>query len=230
MSDDLKISVIMPVYNGEKYLKEAIDSVLNQSYKSFETILIDDGSNDSTAEIAKTYKEDLIYLYQENAGIAASRNRGISLAKGEYITFLDADDIWIQNKLYKQKEKLFEDSSLDIIFGMIEHFYSPDTNEVFRRSIQCPSKPLPGIHPGTFFIKRSTFLQVGLFSTNYKIGEFIEWYIRAKEIGLKADVIPEVLLKRRIHLNNYTLINKEARNDYARIIKDKLQRSKNKGL
>jgi glycosyltransferase involved in cell wall biosynthesis len=228
MSDNLSISVIMPVYNGEKYLKEAIDSILDQSYKSFEIILIDDGSNDSTAEIAKTYKEDLIYLYQENKGIAASRNRGISEAKGEYISFLDADNIWIQNKLQKQKEKLFADSSIDMIFGMIEHFYSPDTDEIFRRSVRCPSEPLQGIDTNTVLIKRSTFLQVGLFSTNYKIGEFIEWHARAQENGFKEYCIPEVLLRRRIHHNNYTLINKDVKNDYARIIKDMLIRRKNK--
>lgn len=230
MTNDLSISVIIPVYNGEKYLNEAINSILDQSYKPFELIIIDDGSNDSTAEIVKTYKEDLIYLYQENTGIAASRNRGISVAKSEYISFLDADNIWIKKKLQKQKERLFEDPSIDIIFGMIEHFYSPDTDEIFRRSVRCPSAPLQGIDTNTMLIKRSTFLQVGLFSTDYKIGDFIEWYARAQENDLKAYCIPEVLLKRRIHYNNYTLINKDAKNDYARIVKDMILRRKNKGL
>ena len=230
MTDDYRISVIIPVYNGEKYLNEAINSILDQSYKPFELIIIDDGSNDKTAEIAATYKKSLIYLYQKNAGIAASRNLGVSMAKGNFISFLDADDLWVKEKLQLQKERLEADSTIDIIFGMVEHFYSPETDEGFKKSIQCPPEPSPGIHPVTMLIKRSTFLQVGLFSTDYKTGEFIEWHARAQENDLKTYCISEVLLKRRIHHNNYTLINKDAKNDYARIVKDMILRRKNKGL
>ncbi len=230
MSNDFRISVIVPVYNGEKYLKEAIDSILDQSCKPFEIILIDDGSDDKTAEIAAGYKSSLVYLYQKNAGIAASRNLGISIAKGDYISFLDADDIWVRGKLQVEKEKLAADPAVDIIFGMVKHFYSPDIDEEFKKSIYCPPEPSECFLSGTMLIKKSTFLQVGFFSTDYKIGEFIDWYTKAREKNLKIHCIPEVLLKRRIHNNNHTLINKHLKNDYAKIVRDMLLRRKGKGL
>ncbi len=228
MSNDFRISVIVPVYNGEKYLKEAIDSILSQSYRPFEIILIDDGSNDKTAEIAAIYKKTLTYLYQKNKGIAASRNLGISMAKGNFISFLDADDLWIKEKLQIQKERLAADPAIDIIFGMVKHFYSPDTDEEFKKSVRCPSEPSKGLHAGTMLIKKSTFLEVGYFSTDYKTGEFIEWCARTREKNLKVHIVPEILLKRRIHNNNYTLINKHLKNDYAKIVRDMLLRRKGK--
>ena len=227
MPEDLiSVSIIIPVYNGEKYLSEAIESILIQSYKPFEIIIIDDGSNDATAQVVKKYNSLLRYLYQENKGIAAARNRGVSEAKGNYICFLDADDIWPQYKLQKQIDKLLQDKSIDIIFGMVKHFFSPETDEDFRKSVRLLPDPLPGILPGTMLIKRKTFLKVGVFSTDYKIGEFIEWYIRAKENNLKIFCIPEILLKRRMHYDNYTLINKNLKKDYARIIRDKIIKKK----
>lgn len=228
MEDDFKISVIMPVYNGEKYLEEAIGSILDQTYKPFEIILVDDGSDDKTAEIAAAYKKSLVYLYQDNAGIAPSRNLGIEKAKGDYISFLDADDLWIKEKLQIQKEKLEADPTMDIIFGLVKNFYSPDTDDEFKKSIKCPPEPSDGPIPGTMLIRRSTFLKVGPFSTDYKTGEFIDWYLRAREKNLKVNIVPEILLKRRIHNNNYTLVNKHIKNDYAKIIKEMLLRKKNK--
>lgn len=228
MSNDFRISVIVPVYNGEKYLKEAIDSILDQSYKPFEIILIDDGSDDKTAEIAAGYKRSLVYLYQKNSGIAASRNLGVSIAKGDYISFLDADDLWVREKLQVQKEKLGADPTMDIIFGMVKHFYSPDIAGELKKSIHCPPEPSECFLSGTMLIKKSTFLQVGFFSTDYKIGEFIDWYTKARENNLKIHCIPEVLLKRRIHNNNHTLINKHLKNDYAKIVRDMLLRRKAK--
>lgn len=228
MSDEFRISVIIPVYNGEKYLGEAINSILGQSYKPFEVIIIDDGSTDKTSEIATAYKKDLIYFFQDNAGIAASRNLGVNMAKGNYISFLDADDLWIKEKLRIQKKQLEADPSIDIIFGAVKHFYSPDTDEKFKKSVKCPSELSSGLLPGTMLIKKRTFLSVGFFSNDYKVGEFIEWYMKAKEKNLKIYYMPEILLKRRIHGSNYTLVNKHIKNDYARIVRDMLLRRKEK--
>ena len=96
------ISVILPVYNGEKYLKESIESILNQTYTNFEFIIIDDGSKDSSLEIIKEYeKEDerIIVISRENKGLVASLNEGIATAKGKYIARMDADDVSLSERL-----------------------------------------------------------------------------------------------------------------------------------
>lgn len=227
IQSSMKISVIIPVYNGEKYIKQAIDSILAQTYKPLEVVIIDDGSEDDTRQAVSDYGNDIVYFYQENRGIAAARNRGISESRGEYICFLDSDDIWVRQKLEIQKTALQKDDSSDMVFGMIKQFYSPDTGAAFRQRVRCPPGPMEGVHPGTMLISKEALLDVGMFSTAYRTGEFIEWKARAMEKGLKAYCIPEVLLYRRIHEGNYTLKNKQSRQDYARIIRDMMLRRKN---
>src|SRR5690349_3602213 len=97
-----KVSVIIPTYNRAQFIARAVDSVLEQTYKDFEIIVIDDGSSDNTQEILKAYEGKIRYVYQQNKGISAARNRGIQEAKGEYIAFLDSDDVWKPEKLSVQ--------------------------------------------------------------------------------------------------------------------------------
>src|SRR5262245_20840904 len=96
------ISCIVPVFNGERYLGEAIESILKQSYRPIEIIIADDGSTDDTVTVAARYGTQIRYLRQSNAGPAAARNLGLSVAAGEFVAFLDADDIWHPEKLARQ--------------------------------------------------------------------------------------------------------------------------------
>src|ERR1043165_285078 len=93
------ISVVMPVYNGENYLRSAIESVLSQTFQDFEVIVVDDGSKDSTPAIAQSYADRVRYVRQENAGVAAAVNHGISLARGRYFAWLSHDDLYAPDKL-----------------------------------------------------------------------------------------------------------------------------------
>ena len=95
------VSVIIPVYNREKFLAEAIDSVLAQTYRPIEIIVIDDGSTDKSGEIARSYAETK-YIYQDNQGVSVARNIGVDAAQGEFLAFLDSDDMWLHNKLETQ--------------------------------------------------------------------------------------------------------------------------------
>ena len=97
-----KVSVIIPTYNRAHLVKDAVESVLNQTYQDFELIVIDDGSTDNTREVLAVYKDKLTYIYQENQGRSSARNHGIELAQGEYIAFLDSDDVWFPDKLERQ--------------------------------------------------------------------------------------------------------------------------------
>jgi glycosyltransferase involved in cell wall biosynthesis len=133
MSNPL-VSVIIPAYNAEKTIADTLDSVLAQTYRPIEIMVVDDGSTDKTAEIIKNYQTsltsktnktietneteiELTYLYQENSGPSKARNTGIKAANGEYIAFLDADDIWTEDKLEKQIQLIEKDQTIDIIFS-----------------------------------------------------------------------------------------------------------------
>lgn len=223
-----KISVIVPVYNGEKYLREALDSVLNQSVKPFEVLVVDDGSTDTTAELARQYGERILYIRRSNGGAAAARNDGVKNATGNYIAFLDADDYWDTQKLERQLREIKKPDAANMLFGMVSQFYSPETGEDFRKQYQCPGEPVKGTHPGTLLMKRDDFLKVGFFSTEYKTGEFIEWYQRAQEAGMSSAFLPEVLIYRRIHPLNHGILHKQQTDDYARIVKDMLLRRRRK--
>ena len=120
------ISVVIPVYNGERYIGEAIKSVLAQKHRPLEIIVIDDGSTDGTAKIIQQFGDPVQYHYQPNAGLGATRNAGATIAKGEFLAFLDADDLWVSNKLQLQLQQFEEDSSLEISFGNVSQFHSPE--------------------------------------------------------------------------------------------------------
>ncbi|MFO7570005.1 MAG: glycosyltransferase family A protein [Smithellaceae bacterium] len=216
-----KISVVIPVYNGEKYLDEALHSVLNQSVKPFEILVVDDCSTDTTAEIARCYADRIRYIKREkNGGAAAARNDGIKSATGDYIAFLDADDCWEKNKIELQLREIKNTDAPDMIFGMISHFFSPETDDSFRRKYHCPEEPVKGLHAGTMLIKREKFLSVGYFDSAFSTGEFIDWYQRALDAGMKTAILPDVLMCRRIHPLNHGIVNKNQNDDYARIAKE----------
>lgn len=218
-----RISVIIPVYNGEKYVGEAINSVLNQQILPFEIIVVDDGSTDSTESVCKSYGDKLIYLKQENQGAAAARNLGVNKASGAYLAFLDADDIWLPARLQDGITALTREDSPSMFFGMIEEFYSPDTDDAFRSRYKCAEIPIKGIHPGTMLIKREDFLHVGFFTTEYKTGEFIDWFQRAEMAGLTHCVSPAIHMKRRIHYANHGITHKDDKADYLKIVKKMLK-------
>jgi len=123
-SDQPLISIIIPVFNLEEYLGEALDSVLNQTYQPIEILVIDDGSSDASRQIIETYHRKfprcIRYLFQENKGAAAARNRGIELANGEWIAFLDGDDVWKPHKLERQFQELQAAPEIDFLSSSAE--------------------------------------------------------------------------------------------------------------
>ncbi len=200
------VSVILPVYNRDRYLAEAIDSVLAQTY-SVELIVIDDGSDDRSAEVAQRYLPRLNYYHQSNTGISAARNTGIALATGEFLAFLDSDDLWMPKKLALQLAAFTADPELDAVFGYVKQFFSPEMNESFRHRIRCPDAPIAGYISNAMLIRRSTFLRVGLFNTALRTGIDIEWYSRAVEQNLKMTLLPDVIHLRRLHETNSGLLH-----------------------
>ncbi|MBE9201578.1 MULTISPECIES: glycosyltransferase family A protein [unclassified Nodularia (in: cyanobacteria)] len=220
------VSVIIPCYNRERYLAEAIESVLEQTYPNIELIVIDDGSSDRSGEIAQSYP--LKYHYQTNGGIGAARNAGIAVANGEFLAFLDSDDIWVKDKLAKQMAVFDTHPDIEAVFGYAQNFYSPELDENFKSRIRCPEKPIAAHLSTAMLIKRSPFLRVGKFDTNLKTGIDISWYIWAMEHQLQQITIPDVVYYRRLHESNNGITARQYANERLHLIKAKLDRERAK--
>ena len=130
------VSIIIPTYNAEKYIKTAINSALKQTYQKIEIIVVDDGSTDKTAEIVKFYKNPrIIYIYQENQGQSAARNAGIKIAKGEYIALLDADDLFLPEKIEQQVNFLETHLDCGVCYCKIYNFFDNRPDELFYNPV-----------------------------------------------------------------------------------------------
>ena len=217
------VSVIIPVFNGEKYLDEAIASATGQSYRPLEIIIVDDGSTDGSADIARRHN-NVTYCFQKNAGHGSALNRGIDLAGGGFLAFLDADDIWSADKLARQMECLARDPSLDMVFAHVEQFCSPELPAGATSRIPDALKIVPGYCVGTMLIRRQAFCRAGHFDHRVQAGHFLAWYMKANEIGLRSLMLPEIMLKRRWHTTNMGIIERASRSEYARILKASLDR------
>lgn len=221
---DLLVSVVVPVFNCERYLAEAIESVLAQSYADTEVIVVDDGSTDNSKAVAKGFGKRVNYLFQENAGASAARNRGAELAKGELLSFLDADDIWTEDKLSLQAALLNEREDVDMVFGHVEQFISPELESDEKKRLICPLGTMPAYLPGAMLVRRDAFWRVGPFATDVKVAEFLDWYARARERGLNPAMLPGVVYKRRLHNENLGVRESGSRIEYTRVLRRSLER------
>jgi glycosyltransferase involved in cell wall biosynthesis len=218
------VTVIIPVHNCERYLAEAIDSALAQSWRPIEIIVVDDGSTDRSAAIARRFAPRVKYDFIAQGGAGAARNRGVALAAGDYLAFLDADDLWTKRKLESQMALFNSPNPPDLLLGFVEHFISPDIDSVLANKIRCPTGPMPGKVPGTMLIPTPIFRRVGPFCETLTVGEFVEWYSRAMDLGLKELMVSDVVLRRRLHATNLGIVNRDARSDYARVAKAAIDR------
>jgi glycosyltransferase involved in cell wall biosynthesis len=223
------ISVMIGVYNAEPYLAEAIESVLAQDYVPLELIVVDDGSNDGSAEVAKSFPQ-VNYFFQENAGNGAARNRAVEAATGDLFAFVDADDRFTPGKLTLQKAALDADPALDMVFGHVREFLSPELDEETRSALRPPApEPMPWTAPNLMLIRRESFLRVGPFSTTFRVGVTVDWFARASEAGLRYAVLPEVVLERRLHTQNNGLRERGARSQYLDVIRAAMERRRAAG-
>jgi glycosyltransferase involved in cell wall biosynthesis len=178
------ISVIIPTYNRAERLGKAIDSVLNQSHQDFELIIVDDGSDDNTAEVIAGYSSGIIYLRQDNSGPAAARNRGIEKARYDLLAFLDSDDWYAENKLEAQMEAMQQNPSY-LISHTQETWYRNGTilnqkvkhrknsGDIFKQSLE-----LCAVGMSTVMVRRETFERYGLFDEDLPCCEDYDLWLR----------------------------------------------------
>ena len=220
---DAPVSAVIPVFNGERYLAEAIESVLAQKPGPLELIVVDDGSTDGSAAVARRYA-DVRYVHRANGGIGAARNQGLAHARGGFIAFLDADDLWTPGKLSLQLQAFADDPGLDIVSGHVEQFYSPELAESLARRVRRPDALLPGHAFGAMLVRREAFARVGPVSTLREKAECVDWCLRASDLGLRVRMLPETVLRRRLHEANHGLGRADGFGDYAHALKASLDR------
>lgn len=222
------VSVIIPAYNAARYLGEAIRSVLAQTPFSIQLVVVDDGSTDETTRVAQSFGETVHSLYQPNGGIASALNLGLTHTRGEWLAFCAADDMWTEGRLEKQFAAFNTSPAPDIVFGHVQNFFSPELGPEITERYHCPPEPLPGYSLASMLIRRETFDRVGGFDEKFRIGEFVDWYARAKHLGLSSQLVPNVVLRRRLHGNNLSIRAANDRRDFARILKAAMERRRAK--
>lgn len=222
----MKISLIMPVYNAAKYVSEAIESILNQTYKDFELIIIDDCSTDNSMQIVSSYKDDRIKIIhnERNAGIAQSRNNGLKVAKGEYIALMDDDDISLPQRFEKQMNFLDSNPDFDFVGGRYQII--DKKGEVTSESGKALHNPLyikasfffrNIISNGEMMFRRSIISQYNIRYADNQLGmEDFRFWIECSKIG-KFYMLDQVFLQHRIHDTSEThrnvCLHGEERND-----------------
>jgi len=199
------ISCIVPVFNGERYLSETLDSIFAQTYPWLEVIVVNDGSTDGSARLLKSYKDRVIYLEQADKGPAAARNLGVTRSRGEFVAFLDQDDLWDPEKLTRQMARFEARAELDLCIAHVQLFWVPELRvEAIRLRDQWRAHVVPGYTTGTLLTRRTFFDAVGPFDTSLWFGDATEWFLRAIEKKAVIELLPDVLLYHRMHRANLT--------------------------
>lgn len=202
MAEQLFVSVIIPVYNGAPFLAEAIHSVLRQNYERLEIIVVDDGSTDDTADVAARFAARIRFVQQDNRGPSAARNRGLEMARGDVIAFLDADDLWPGEKLNRQLDYLRRHPQTEVVTGRVQVMkLAAGTGE---RVFEDFADPLVSVNLGAALYRKSVFQTVGLFDPAMRYSEDVDWFMRARERGVRIHVLEQTALFYRLHEGNMT--------------------------
>jgi glycosyltransferase involved in cell wall biosynthesis len=204
--------VVIPAYNGAAFLGEALASVAAQGCEPIEVIVVDDGSADTTSEVARALLPPVRLIAQPHAGAGAARNAGVAAARGEFLAFLDADDLWTPSSLRLRLNAL-EQSAVDLIYGQVIEV---------RGGAESP--PVTALLPGTALLRARAFRRVGWLRTDLRVGEFIDWCARAREAGLRMEALAQPVLRRRIHGSNTGIRERAARTDYVQVARAALER------
>ena len=210
-----RVSVIMPVHNGERFIRQAIDNVRAQGCPGVEVILVDDGSTDASMHIASDCGP-LRCLAQENAGPAAARNRGLAAAVGEYIAFLDVDDAWPSDLLERLAAILDASPGIDIVQGTVQDV--TPAGDAAADGHARRGGPYRSVNLGSALYRRAAFERVGEFDPQLRFNEDTDWFCRAWSGRVWKQRIEEVALFYLRHEENMTLAEDSRRAGFARVI------------
>jgi glycosyltransferase involved in cell wall biosynthesis len=223
------VSVIIPVYNREGFLAEAIESALAQEGVAEEIIVVDDGSTDGTAAIAHQYAGRVQYVWQENAGPPAARNHGIQVAAGEYLAFLDSDDLWPKDRTRLLRDRLAQDPNAGVAIGHLQYIPVEISRSADFESAQRTAPAALHYNLSAALIRASCIRTVGVFDAAMRFSDDWDWFVRAREKGVRMVVLPDVTLINRRHADNLSN-QREVGNHYTlAMLKKALDRRRAEG-
>ena len=222
---DPLISVIMPIHNGSRHVRETLECLFAQTYRSLEIIVVDDGSTDDSATVLSSgYAGRIRLIRQQQSGHPAARNSGLRAATGSFFSFIDHDDLWPAEKTEWQMQAFRAQPDLDAVFGHLQNFFDEELSAEERSRILSPTHPLAGLHPGAMLIRSEAFHRVGPFSETEEMGDFLDWYGRALLLELRTLMLPQVVMRRRIHATNFSRSNKHLQKQYLLKLKQLLDK------
>lgn len=204
-----KASVIIPAYNAESFIADAIESVLSQTYPNIECIVVDDGSTDATKSVVEKYEGRILYLYQNNSERSAARNKGISASSGDYISFLDADDSIAPQKIGAQVEFLRENQDFKVVYCDTLYYKDSRNREYYQVKRPCPSGDILSVlaYRNIFtmnspLIERSVLEKIDGFDQDLSFNEDWDFWLRLSLTGAKFGYLDETLAYCRTHQQN----------------------------
>lgn len=220
----MRLSIIMPVYNAGSYLEEAVESIWKQTWNGAkEIIIVDDHSEDHSLAKAQRLGDRVISV--EHGGAAKARNVGLKMACGDYVLFLDADDILLKDALDNLFTVMEEDCNCDVVFGKAQDFVSPELSSEQRLKLKARENSYGGVLPGCALIKKAVFDQNGYFDENLSSGETVDWMMNLKEAGAIVTEIDQVTLRRRLHMTNTGRLKREEEmKNYAAILRKRMSK------
>jgi glycosyltransferase involved in cell wall biosynthesis len=220
---DPVVTLIVASHNGERFLAETLDSAFAQTFQEFEVVFVDDGSEDETADIARSFP--LNYLLQSNLGLAAARNTGLARARGEFVAFLDDDDVLPPTKLEVQVRYLRGHPDIGCVLGRQEWIFESVGVEPPRLTRDPIFGEVGGIQFVTAMIRRHVLQDLGGFDPSFRYAEDRDLFIRLREHGVAIAVLPDLVLRKRLHGSNMTL-NAPATHPMLRSLREKLERER----
>jgi glycosyltransferase involved in cell wall biosynthesis len=221
-------SVIIAVKDGERFLSQALDSVLAQDYRPLEILVVDGDSTDRTIEIARSF-ENVQLVNQNSKGVASAWNEGIAAANGPFVAFLSHDDLWTPDKLRLQINHLLDHPDIQYVISRVKFFVEPNCRLAsgFRKEL------LQENHVGrvmeTLLVRKSLLETIGTFDPQLGTAEDVDWFARAQDHGIPMAIIPRVLLHKRIHDANTSLNLLENNHNLLRALRESINRKRNRG-
>ncbi len=199
------VSIVLPVLNAERFLTQALASIEAQTYPHYELLIVDGGSSDGTAALARRVPQAR-FMLQTGAGLANAWNTGLHAAHGEYISFIESDDLWRADKLALQVNHLEQHPQHLYTIAQVQLFLEPGCPPPPGLSVAAFQDSHVGRMPGTLMARRSLFDQIGLFEERWQITPDIDWFARLAAEQVLGGELPEVLLLRRIHESNLSQV------------------------
>jgi glycosyltransferase involved in cell wall biosynthesis len=209
----------MTAWNAESFIAEALDSALAQTRSLDEMVVNDDGSTDRTVEVVQRYGDRITLLASEHEGQSTGKNRALDRATGDFIAFLDADDVWLPHHLEHLLAAFDGDPSLDAAFGATDEFIDA---RGASDDVRVPRLGAVGPLLSGSLLRRSLVDRVGTFRPEVALGDWVDWWSRATSADARVVHLPEVLTRRRLHQHNTTMAQVGEHHEYLRVMRDRL--------